>query len=337
MTSIMEAFGRAFEHGQAKNKSTVETESDEDSAEEHRKTDEKKRAKKRKVTTGRAKHTEVKRRTTQFAVRHVKPTVSVTPDTFPKIMSVESHFTGVSDSAELLVAETNFFAQQNNDNSHVRPFDFPYIRALIQRPPLASFDIHKFNDRDRLRVNVQRVNREYEENYLREPIGSERPCLQGARCEGLHISSAKDRAFILREFLLPTEQAEYEATGKYPPERVTCVMCRRKELARAYFGIRGDNMSVELDSTLQDYCNIVNVKNEYRLEDCFVTHRRVYEGVLDPVVWHIRSAYRLKEITITDAVGKRHLVRHYEQWRMPYPSNNSDEQENHFLFQAPSN
>lgn len=336
MASIMDAFSRAFENGQIKNKSTVVVESDEDSAEETRKNDEKKRAKKRKVNTGK-KQSKAKRRTTKFTVRTAKPTVSVTPEGFPEIMSVESHFTGMSDSAELLVAETNFFAQQNNDNSHVRPFDFPYIRALIQRPPLPSFDIHKFNDRERLRVNVQRVNRAYEEQFLREPIGSERPCLQGSNCEGLHISSAKDRAFILREFLLPAEQAEYEATGKYSTERVTCVMCRRKELARAYFGIRGDNMSVELDSTLQDYCNIVNVKNEYRLEDCFVTHRRVYEGVLDPVVWHIRSAYRLKEINITDAAGKRHLVRHYEQWRMPYPSETSEKQENHFLFRAPNN
>lgn len=326
MTSIIDAFTRAFEQGKTINKSNTLVESDEDSAEESRKQCEKKRAKKRRVYSSRSSTQKPKRQATKFTVRRVTPDTKVTPETFPEILSVENHFTGTAvENAELLVAETNFFTQKNRDTAqtHVRPFDFPYVRALIQRPPLPSFDLHKFNDREKLRVNVQCVTRKYEEDFLREPIGSERPCLQGSNCEGLQISSAKDRAFILREFLLPTQQKEFEETGKHAPTRRTCLMCLRKELARAYFGIRGDNMSVTLDSTLQDYRNIVDVPGEYCLKDCFVTHRRVYEGLLDPIVWHIRTAYRLKEID---------GVRHYEQWRMGYPSSTQ-----HFLFQAPSN
>ena len=326
MASIMDAFNRAFEQGQSINRASVPVESDEDSAEESRKQDEKKRAKKRRMNSHRSKHTKSRKRATQFTVRHAVPQVSVTTKSFPEILSVEKHFTGTAtESHELIVAETNFFTSKNRDNhqTHVRPFDFPYVRALIQRAPLPSFDIHKFNDREKLRANVEAVTRKYEEDFLREPVGSERPCLMKSNCEGLQISSARDRAFILREFLLPSEMKEYEKTGKYKTEQRLCLMCRRKELARAFINIRADGMSMKLDSTLQDYRNIVDVKGEYCLKDCILSSRHTFEGLLDPVVLHIRSAYRLKEID---------GVRHYEQWRMAYPSTTQ-----HFLFPAPSN
>ena len=82
-------------------------------------------------------------------------------------------------------------------------------------------------------------------------------------------------------------------------------------------------MGMRDDSILQDYRNIVDVEGEYNLKDCILSSRHVYEGLIDPIVLHIRSAYRLIE---------KNGVRHYEQWRMGYPSSTQ-----HFLFQAPSN
>ena len=195
----------------------------------------------------------------------------------------------------------------------VRPVDYPFLRSLIQRPPQRHYDIHQKSDVERLRAAVQTCSRAYENQFLREPIGSERPCLLGVHCEGLKIENAKDRAFILREFLLPNEQKEYEDSGKYPTEQRLCLMCKRLECGRAFVNIRADGMGVREDTILPDYKNLIDVEGEYCLKDCIVSSRTVYEGILDPIVLHVRSAYRLME---------HNGIRYYDQWRMSYPSKN---------------
>ena len=328
MNNIEESFQRAFRERKVVKQVQEEDQSDEDSSKEQEKILEEKRKKKRRRTTTRSKTTKAKRVVSEFKVRHVIPKKAVTPNEFPEILSVENEFQMHNDAKELIIAETNFFNSRNQDawqkadGGHVRPFDFPFVRALIQREPSDTFDIHQFNDRDRLRACIQTVTREYEEEFLREPVGNERPCLLGNQCEGLKITMARDKAFIVREFLLPTEQKEFEATGKYTPEKRLCLMCKRKEIARAWINIRADNMGMREDSILQDYRNLVDVEGEYCLKDCIVSSRHTYEGLIDPIVLHIRSAYRLVE---------KNGIRYYQQWRMNYPKSTQ-----HFLFQAPS-
>ena len=141
------------------------------------------------------------------------------------------------------------------------------------------------------------------------------------QCQGLHLPYVTENAFILREFLLPTEEEEYLRTGKLPSEGRLCLMCKRSEIARAFINIRADGMGVKNNVILQDYRNIVEKEGEYCLDDCIVSSHQIFQGLLDPVVLHLRNAYRLN---VKDG------VRHYEQWRMKYPG-----QENHFLVQAP--
>ena len=131
---------------------------------------------------------------------------------------------------------------------------------------------------------------------------------------------AKDKAFILREFLLPAEDKEFKQTGKYKPELRLCLLCRRKEISRAFINIRADAMAMRSDSILQDYRNIVDVEGEYNLQDCIVSSRHTYEGLTDPIVLHIRSAYRLVE---------KNGIRYYDQWRMGLPKST----QKHFFHQ----
>ena len=131
------------------------------------------------------------------------------------------------------------------------------------------------------------------------------------------------RRFVLREFLLPTEEEEYNRTAKLPAEGRLCLMCKRSEIARAFINIRADGMGVKNNIILQDYRNIVDEEGEYCLEDCLLSSPQVFQGLLDPVVLHLRNAYRLKVVK---------GVRHYEQWRMKYPG-----QEMSFLTKAPKN
>jgi len=231
------------------------------------------------------------------------------------------------ESSSLMVAETNFFNQRNQDYwhrtdlSHLRPYDFPYVRALLQQPACDTLSPEDIKHDEHVRTTIQVVTRSYEEKYLREPMQKERACIMGDQCQGLHLPYVGDNAFILREFLLPTEEEEFARTGKLPAEGRLCLMCKRSEIARAFINIRADGMGVKNNVILQDYRNIVDEEGEYCLEDCLVSSHEIFQGLLDPIVLHLRNAYRLK---VKDG------VRHYEQWRMKYPG-----QIDHFLVAAP--
>jgi hypothetical protein len=320
--NIMDSFSRAFNDTKSLKRQKKAVESDSDSAkEEERKLILKRQKKKRRLKTKKGIKTP-----SQFNVRHVVKKESVTPEDFPEITSVESEF-NTTKNQELIEAEENFFSNRNQDSSnkdfsHVRPFDYPFLRYMIQQKPQESFDIYNLKDRTAMRSKIEAVSRKYETEFLREPKNNERQCLMGNKCEGLNISQAKDRVFILREFLLPSELSEYEKTGKYPNEVRLCVMCKRVEILRAFINIKADTMGIKHDSLLQDYRNLVNMKGEYRLQDCILSSRHVYEGIIDPVVLHIRSAYRLIE---------KNGLRYYDQWRMAKPVENQ-----HFLVDMPS-
>ena len=63
------------------------------------------------------------------------------------------------------------------------------------------------------------------------------------------------------------------------------------------------------DCLVQDYYNFVNIPGEYRLEDCLLSKKTVWEGIVSPVVLHVRNAYKFKIKN-----GKRG----YTQWKMPF-------------------
>jgi len=319
--SLADSFLKSFQETKSNKRPKKKEESDSDSAQEEEKKIQQKRIKKKR----KIKNKKNLKKPSVFKVRHVVKKESVDPATCPEILSVEKEFNTASN--ELIRAENNFFSIRNQDASkkdfsHVRPYDYPYLRHLIQRKPEESFDIYHLKDRSSLRAKLEAVSRVYENEFLREPCGNERACLMGDKCEGLNISQAKDRVFILREYLLPSEQANYEKTGKYPSEIRLCLMCKRVEIMRAFFNIKADGMGIKEDCILQDYRNLVNIKGEYRLSDCIVSSRHTYEGLTDPIVLHVRSAYKLVE---------KNGLRYYDQWRMAYPVENQ-----HFLVQPPS-
>ena len=242
----------------------------------------------------------------------------------PDLLQVDS---SSSSPQSLMVAETNFFNQRNQDYwhrtdlSHLRPYDFPYVRALLQQPACDTLSPEDIKHKEHVRVSIQVVTRAYEEKYLREAVGKERCCILDDQCQGMHLPYVTDNAFVLREFLLPTEEAEYLRSGRLPVEGRLCLMCKRSEIARAFINIRADGMGVKNNVILQDYRNIVDEEGEYCLDDCIVSSHQIFQGLLDPIVLHLRNAYRLK---VKDG------VRHYEQWRMKYPG-----QQDHFLVSAP--
>ena len=219
-------------------------------------------------------------------------------------------------SAALQVAEANFFNTKNSDFwhrgnlDHLRPYDFPFIRALIQQAPRDTLSPEDTRHKEAIRSNIEVVTREYEEEFLREPLNNERPCVMGDNCQGHKLYHIESEGFTLREFLLPSETEEFKRTGTLPVDGRLCLMCKRTEIARAFINIRADGQGVKENVVLQDYRNIVGLPGEYCVEDCILSSPTTYQGLLDPIVLHMKNAYRLET---------KNGIRYFKQWRMKYP------------------
>ena len=230
-------------------------------------------------------------------------------------------------SETLQIAEMKFFNNKNSDFwqrdnlCHLRPYDFPFIRSLIQQAPCDTLSPEDTRHKEQIRENIEVVTREYEEEFLREPLNNERPCVMGDNCQGHQLYHIDADGFTLREFLLPSEMAEFKRTGRLPEDGRLCLMCKRTEIARAFINVRADGQGVKETVVLQDYRNIVGIPGEYCVQDCILSSPNIYQGLLDPVVLHMKNAYRLQV---------KNGVRSFQQWRMKYPT-----AEHSFLAKAP--
>ena len=249
--------------------------------------------------------TETRIRPHSFQIARNPKRTKVTPATHPTIMSIKGNFTL---APPLLEAQTNFFNRNNQQKEykHVSPWHFPFVQSLLEQSPIPNFDMDKFENVGKYRDSIEGVTREYEEAFLTNPVGDQRRCINEESCEGLMICS---NGFVLREFLLPSQQQNYEETKRYPLNREPCLMCRRLRVARTVISTRAAGHGLKDDCLVQDYYNFVDLEGEYRLEDCLLSKQNTWEGLCNPVVLHQRHNYRF----VQDKQHKR-----YEQWRYPY-------------------
>lgn len=229
----------------------------------------------------------------------------VTTSTQPTIMSMKGKF---NVEPTLLVAQTHFFNRENQEKEykHVSPWNFPFVQSLLQKKPMTNFDMNSFNNVGRYRDSIEGVTRKYEESYLADAVGDQRKCVNEEACEGLNICPD---GFILREFLLPSQEIVYKETKRYPLNREPCIMCKRLRIARAVISTRAAGNGLKEDHLIQDYYNFVDLEGEYRLEDCLLSKRNTWEGLCNPVVLHQRNNYRFV---------MKNKRKTYEQWRYPF-------------------
>lgn len=240
-----------------------------------------------------------------FQIR--RPTKRARLTEHPEIYTMSGTF-DVEDST--LVSQTHFFNRSNTDADykHVSPWDFPFVQELMERTPIRAFDINNMAGMDALRADLEPVTRAYEESFMCEPVGDQRACVMAEACEGNFIPNAGADSFTLREFLLPSQQKEYEATKRYPMKTQPCIFCKRKQIAQWLVALRASGNGLQQDTVMQDYYNLVDIPGEYRLADTLLSKRNIYEGLISPVVLHVRNAYKFKRTT----------KRTYEQWKMPF-------------------
>tara|TARA_B110000261_G_scaffold164446_1_gene214053 strand:+ start:4454 stop:5287 length:834 start_codon:yes stop_codon:yes gene_type:complete len=229
----------------------------------------------------------------------------VTSTTQPTILSMKGQF---KLEPELLVAQTHFFNRNNQEKEykHVSPWHFPFVQSLLQKKPTINFDMNSFSHVGRYRDSIEGVTRKYEESYLTDASGDQRKCVNEEACEGLNVCPD---GFILREFLLPSQQVIYDETKRYPLNREPCIMCKRLRIARAVIAIRAAGNGMKEDHLIQDYYNFVDLEGEYRLEDCLLSKKNTWEGLCNPVVLHQRHNYQFV------MQNKRKT---YKQWRYPF-------------------
>lgn len=275
----------------------------------------KRKTRKKETNETNSKNKKPKEKTT-FTLTSLPVTEHISEEDIPELMQAAPTPSVSNKSSPQIVAEQMYFNRQNSDFwqrddlSHLRPYDFPFIRSMVQQAPQDTLSPEDTRHKETARANIEVVTREYEEKNLREPVGDERPCIMAENCQGMQLQHVKENKFTLKEFLLPSEDAEAKRTRCWPKEGRLCILCKRAEIARAFINIRADGMGVKQNVILQDYRNLVNIPGEYRLEDCILSSASIYQGLLDPVILHIKSGYRVKTIN---------GVRHLEQWRMKYP------------------
>lgn len=232
----------------------------------------------------------------------------VTAETHPEILQMSGEFD--SEVPKTVVA-THFFNRQNENEpyKYVSPWDTEYVRKQMQKTPISNFDMNAFQGVDKMRDSIEGVTRKYEESFMCEPTGDQRACSMEESCEGNFIPQASTNGFTLREFLLPSQLKMYEETKRYPLQRAPCILCKRLQIARMVVSARAAGTGMREDCLVQDYYNFVNIDGEYRLEDCLLSKRTVWEGVVAPVALHVRNAYKFALVN-----GKRT----YTQWKTPF-------------------
>lgn len=153
--------------------------------------------------------------------------------------------------------------------------------------------------------------RSYEESFLHEPIGTQRPCARNTDCEGLALQGTD--GFILREFIYP---------GTEPSEtRQLCLLCRRHEISTAFYRYETGQEVNSSKLRISRHYNLVGIPGEYDVRDCIVSGSES-SGLILPVVLHIRSAY-----TCHMKDGVRHLM----QSRMRCPGRTEPSEPGGFL------
>jgi len=231
----------------------------------------------------------------------------VEAETYPEILEMSGEF---DKEVPETVVQKHFFNRENASASyrHVSPWDHSFVSSLMQRPPVPTYNMNDNQRVDKYRDSIEGVTREYEERFMVEASGDQRHCSMAEECEGKFIAQVPN-GFVLREFLLPSQEKAYEQTKRYPIQRAPCIFCKRLQIARLLVSVRAAGTGMREDCLVQDYYNFVNIPGEYRLEDCLLSKKSVWEGIVSPVVLHVRNAYKF-----VTKDGKRG----YTQWKQPF-------------------
>ena len=170
------------------------------------------------------------------------------------------------------------------------------------------------------RPHVQVVRREWEEKFLHEVSGCERPCMNAAAGECfvdkmLEYTGGGGKSFAMCEFYTPSVYADIEERGwTWPSTMHPCILCLRSMIFSKMMQARCQQIAVPPCVNFGLIGNIVEVPGEYCADNCFIGRADSYEGVSVPVVMPLFNNYR---------VEVRNGIHHVVQ-QLPYPGDSSN-------------
>jgi hypothetical protein len=158
------------------------------------------------------------------------------------------------------------------------------------------------------------ISRKWEEQFLHEPTGCERPCVNFACgccfAGSLQTGELSDLNLTLCEFYVPAEYEKIKAAGwEWPKEAKPCLLCLRVEIYSRFIETRCNALSCTESINYAPIGNIVGEAGEYTADTCFLSRPDRYEGVLHPVVVPTVFDYGIMLVN-----GSRHLKQ-----KLPYP------------------
>lgn len=167
---------------------------------------------------------------------------------------------------------------------------------------------HVFNPQDgKLHVPpLEKVDREYTKNFLRcaNPLNPlERPCVEKEQC----ISYTTERSwsalqkfgpFILREFLLPSEQERVRETlssDSLPKNPKKCILCLRNALTLVCAYRCDYREPVDPGTVIQPFENVIDdTPNGYQIHQCIPVDTNPgapWNGIVAPIVGYSHRSF----------------------------------------------
>ena len=151
------------------------------------------------------------------------------------------------------------------------------------------------------------LDRKWEEKFLHEPTGCERPCANAASgtcfASMLKTGQINDRMLTLCEFYVPMEYEKIRVSGWiWPKEIKPCLLCLRAEIYSRFLETRCNANGCLQHVNYANVGNIIGELGEYTADSCFVSRPDLYEGVLHPVV-----IPTIHDYTVFVRNGNRHL------------------------------
>lgn len=177
--------------------------------------------------------------------------------------------------------------------------DLQPITEYLMQSYRDTGQVHGHNTKMSTLPKTMLVHREWEEKFLHEPMGNERPCQNShsGTCfaSKLSCNGITQKDLTLCEFYLPSEMQEIESgkTHEWPKQLRPCLLCMRAEAFRNFLKIKCCASAVPNHVVFQRIANIVGQKGEYELDTCFVSSPSNYEGILQPIVMPTLSDYNI--------------------------------------------
>ena len=197
---------------------------------------------------------------------------------------------------------------------------------------------------------LEKIPKDYDDQFLRPPqkqVG-ERACVCGSRCMGRVIAKMRygpksDKAFVLTEFLTPSQQNAFEQGSGLPSRRGKCLLCIRYLTNYLYLLAKMDptflTLSESFDLQLFENCvaidqtrksddvretidsvphgtTTVSAKGGYRPEACLFVSEEFCDtaagrGKLSALAWRPVVRFRSTDyMYVTSGCGEVRIVQH---------------------------